>query len=123
MAGHNVFPHNHNDIGTFAYYRNGVAYRSRRADLHCQTFGPKRYEIIQCWSLGHSVPYINNTEQSPGKDYAGAIEPPVEADGCKRVQLDLTGAYSLYPGQPAIPDGTGLCGPATRGKAVGWFTW
>lgn len=95
LAGNNGFPHNHNDIGTFAYYRNGVAWLTDPGGpiYTAKTFGPKRYEIIQCRSLGHSVPYINNTEQSPGKEYRGTIEPPVEADGCKRVQLDLTGAY------------------------------
>jgi len=101
LAGCNNLPHNHNDIGCFIFYRDGVAYLTDIGSplYTAKTFGPRRYEIIQCRSLGHSVPFVNGQEQAPGSDYYGALSvPPADTDGAKTAVIDMTHAYPEQAG-------------------------
>ena len=97
LAGRNDFPHNHNDVGSFILYRGGQCLLTDPGSPHYtgKTFGPRRYEILQCRSLGHSVPVINGREQSPGSEYFGAMGAEgVGGSGPKAVTIDMTNAYA-----------------------------
>lgn len=70
-GGNNDEPHNHNDIGSFLYVKDGEVFL---ADLGCgeytkDYFGGGRYQILCNRSLGHSVPLLNGKEQLAGKAY------------------------------------------------------
>ena len=96
LAGNNGVPHNHNDIGSFLVHRRdriwlddpgGPTYTRK-------TFGPKRYDIIFCNSLGHSVPLINGVQQKAGARYRGTLEVEnLNGKGEKRAVIDMTRAY------------------------------
>jgi len=96
LAGRNDFPHNHNDVGSFMYCRNGILFLTDPGSppYTGKTFGPQRYEIIQCRSLGHSVPFINEREQPPGGQYHGVMNVDgLNGSGAKTVTIDMTHAY------------------------------
>ena len=70
-GGHNDEPHNHNDVGSFIYAKDG---KHILTDLGCglytrQYFSDERYSIIEASSRGHSVPIIDGGYQLPGKEY------------------------------------------------------
>ncbi len=76
-GGNNAEPHNHNDVGSFIFAKNG---RQALADLGAGTytrqyFSGERYSILECSSRGHSVPIIDGSYQfsSPGAA-AGNVE-------------------------------------------------
>ena len=68
-GGSNAELHNHNDVGSFIFTKNG---RQILVDLGAgeytrQYFSSKeRYTILECSSRGHSVPIIDNTCQYVG---------------------------------------------------------
>lgn len=96
LAGNNGVPHNHNDIGSFIVHKHdkllltdpGGPVYSRK------TFGPHRYDILFCNSLGHSVPVINGKLQQPGGRYYGTLSVEnLNGDGIKVAKIDMTHAY------------------------------
>lgn len=96
LAGHNGVPHNHNDIGSFILHKHG---RLPLVDpgspvYRRETFGPQRYDILFCNSLGHSVPVINGRQQAVGAEHRGTlhVENSTEAPD-KRAAIDMTRAY------------------------------
>ncbi len=96
LAGRNDLPHNHNDVGSFTYTRGGICYLTDPGSPRytAKTFGPRRYEIIQCRSLGHSVPFINGGEQLPGGAYYGVMTVGnLDGEGDKTAAIDMTHAY------------------------------
>ena len=69
-AGHNDEPHNHNDVGSFIVAKDGrQIFGDLGAGLYTRQYfcQSTRYKIINCSSLGHSVPYFGETVQKPGK--------------------------------------------------------
>ena len=91
-GGHNAEPHNHNDIGSFIITDNR---RQLICDTGCGEYtgdyfnNEKRYGLLTCSSLGHSVPIINGRGQKPGGAYRGAAF----SAGGGRARLDMGGAY------------------------------
>lgn len=75
-GGNNNESHNHNDIGNFI-----IASGSEQliADIGSGEYtkdyfnDAKRYDILCCSSLGHSVPIIDGQVQSAGMEYVGEI--------------------------------------------------
>jgi hypothetical protein len=70
-AGHNAELHNHNDVGSFIFAKDG---EQLLCDLGSglytrQYFGPERYTILECSSLGHSVPILNGVAQGAGAKF------------------------------------------------------
>lgn len=91
-AGNNNEPHNQNDVGAFIIAKNG---RQIITDLGPGVYSQQyfsantRYGIIECSSLGHSVPYFGDTVQKYGAAYAST---DVEfKDGV--FSFDMAGAY------------------------------
>lgn len=91
-GGNNNEEHNHNDLGSFIFVTGG---KQVLCDLgspaySAKTFSVKRYEILNCSALGHSIPIINGKEQVQGKDYQAELS--VDGDF---VTVDLKNAYPL----------------------------
>lgn len=75
-AGHNGEHHNHNDVGTFIFARDG---RQLIADIgrgtYCKQYfrNETRYGMIECSSLGHNVPHFGeNGCQSNGAKFTSS---------------------------------------------------
>ncbi len=97
-VGHNGVPHNHNDVGSFIYYRHGraVLVDPGAPRYTARTFGPDRYELVHCRTLGHSLPVIDGQEQAKGGEHGGQLRiEPVDTDGTKRVAAEIAQAYPL----------------------------
>ena len=94
-GGHNAESHNHNDLGGFVLHLAG---ESPLTDLGLPSydrgyFSSDRYEYLTARSLGHSVPYVNETEQANGRAFAASVTAVSEADDPPRFEVDLTDAY------------------------------
>lgn len=71
-GGHNGEMHNHNDVGSFIFAKNG---RQLLVDVGSglytrQYFSDERYEIFEPSSRSHNVPVVNGEYQLPGRDYS-----------------------------------------------------
>ncbi|MFT5368203.1 MAG: hypothetical protein ACI8V2_003166 [Candidatus Latescibacterota bacterium] len=96
LAGNNGVPHNHNDIGSFIVHKHGKLLLTDPGGpvYSRKTFGPKRYDILFCNSLGHSVPVINGKLQQPGGQYFGTLSVEnLNGDGLKVAEINMTDAY------------------------------
>jgi hypothetical protein len=93
-GGHNGEPHNHNDVGSFIYYKKGkmVICDLGSGEYTKDYFNENRYAIFCNQSLSHSVPVINGEAQKPGQEY-GAKECRI-GPGAEMV-LDMAGAYDV----------------------------
>ncbi len=91
-GGHNQEPHNHNDVGSFIFAKNG---RQLICDLGFglytrQYFGRERYDIFEPSSRSHSLPIVDGRYQYAGKQFcARGIS---VGDGS--FSLDLAVAYN-----------------------------
>lgn len=93
-GGHNDEPHNHNDVGSFIFAKNG---RQILTDpgrgLYCRDyFQPDtRYEFLHTGSRGHSVPIVDGRYQAPGREFAASQV------GWENgiFSMELAGAYGL----------------------------
>jgi hypothetical protein len=95
-ALHNAASHNHNDLGSFVYYRDSRAWITDpgRPTYTAEVFGPNRYDNLLCGSQGHPVPMINGHLQQEGSQYRGGIVVDhAAADGSKTLRIDLSHAY------------------------------
>ncbi len=91
-GGHNQEPHNHNDVGSFIFAKNG---RQLICDLGFglytrQYFGRERYDIFEPSSRSHSLPIVDGKCQYNGKPFC-ARDVSV-GDGT--FSLDLAVAYN-----------------------------
>ena len=93
-GGNNGEHHNHNDVGTFIFAKDGkqlITDMGRGAYTKQYFRNETRYEFIECSSLGHSVPYFADKKiQKFGKNYA-ANDYSYTA-GC--FSFDMAGAYA-----------------------------
>ena len=92
-GGFNNEHHNHNDVGSFIFSKDGrqLITDMGRGAYTKQYFKPEtRYDFIECSSLGHSVPYFNDEiPQKFGNEYAAkdyVFSPGYYA-------MDIAGAY------------------------------
>ncbi|MGA1196185.1 MAG: hypothetical protein ACO36I_06765, partial [Candidatus Latescibacterota bacterium] len=96
LAGNNGVPHNHNDIGSFIVHKHGKLLLTDPGGpvYNRKTFGPNRYDILFCNSLGHSVPVINGKLQQPGEKYYGTLSVAhLNGNDIKTAEIDMTHAY------------------------------
>ncbi|NJO87543.1 MAG: heparinase [Chloroflexia bacterium] len=70
-GGHNNESHNHNDVGNFIVYYDGLPLfiDVGRGTYTSKTFSPRRYEIWYNCSQYHNLPTINGKDQLPGEQY------------------------------------------------------
>ena len=70
-GGNNAVAHNHNDVGNFTVFKNGVPFviDVGSADYVRDTFTEKRYDIWCYQSSYHNVPEIGGFAQHNGEDF------------------------------------------------------
>ena len=92
-GGHNKEPHNHNDIGSFIFAKNGVQILADpgTAMYTRDYFRGKRYTYFHARTFGHSLPTFGGAEQKEGREYAAR---DTRVDG-KDFVLDIAPAYGL----------------------------
>lgn len=94
-AGDNADSHNHNDVGSFTVYKNGLPFL---IDVGVEsytkkTFSPERYEIWTMQSDYHNLPTIRGQMQKDGEAYcAKDIHYEMGSERC-RITMDIVGAY------------------------------
>ncbi|GHU25215.1 heparinase [Spirochaetia bacterium] len=93
-GGHNDEPHNHNDVGTFIYYKKGkMIFADLGSGFYIKDyFNENRYTIFCNQSLSHSLPIIAGQGQKPGRD-ACATDCSIAATA--EMSLDIAPAYGI----------------------------
>jgi hypothetical protein len=95
QAGHNGKSHNHNDVGNFLVYADGVpAIIDVGVETYtAKTFSPQRYDIWTMQSAYHNCPTIDGVMQSAGREFA-ATDVSYQADDRQaEIRLNLAKAY------------------------------
>jgi hypothetical protein len=94
-GGHNAESHNHNDVGNFIIYADGVpALIDIGVETYtAKTFSSRRYEIWTMQSSYHNLPAVNGVMQKDGRQFA-ARDVKYSATAMRAdFSLDITGAY------------------------------
>ena len=94
-GGHNDESHNHNDVGTFILYYNGLP---ALVDVGVgtytrQTFSDERYQIWTMQSGFHNLPAINGVDQKDGRQYAASNVSFKSSAKTVDFSMDIAGAY------------------------------
>lgn len=91
-AGHNKEMHNHNDVGSFIFAKDGeqILVDVGAGAYTRQYFSSERYGIFEPSSRSHSVPIIDGLYQSVGGEYR-ATDVKYEKG---RFSMDISGAYA-----------------------------
>ena len=99
-GGHNAESHNHNDIGEFVVYINGLPLLIDAGveTYNRKTFSPQRYEIWTMQSSYHNLPTIDGLQQSPGAHFAARHVIHTADDDQAELTLDIAGAYPAQAG-------------------------
>lgn len=96
-GGHNGQFHNHNDVGTFYVFHNGLplfidAGVGHYMAKHSST-GMERYTIWTQRSSYHNLPTINGFEQMPGDEFTACEVHYHSDDACAEISMDIAKAY------------------------------
>jgi hypothetical protein len=115
-GGHNAESHNHNDIGNFIVYHDGlpVLVDVGVETYTAKTFSDRRYEIWTMQSAFHNLPTINGVMQKDGREFwARGVSYKSDENGAD-FRLDIAGAYPEEAGVRSWQRTVKLI----RGKAV-----
>lgn len=95
MGGHNGVSHNHNDVGSFILYHDGVPVLIDVgvATYNKQTFSAARYSLWHTQSQWHNLPLINGVGQRDGKAFRATDVRYREDKGKAFYSLDIAKAY------------------------------
>ncbi len=101
QGGHNGESHNHNDVGNFVVYADGlpVIIDIGVETYSAKTFSAARYDIWTMQSAYHNLPTIDGVMQKAGSEFA--------ADDVAYHSDDLAALFSLNIA-PAYPSSAGL---------------
>jgi hypothetical protein len=96
-GGHNAESHNHNDIGHFVLYVDGlpILVDAGVETYTRKTFGPERYDIWTMQSAYHNLPTIGAVQQLPGAQYAARSVTHRADSDVAELSLDIAGAYPV----------------------------
>ncbi len=99
-GGNNRENHNHNDIGNFIIYGDGIPFIIDTGNMVYtkKTFSPQRYEIWSNCSLWHNVPSVNGTKQQNGKNFKATNVSYNEFQESSTLTMDIQNAYSSDSG-------------------------
>jgi Heparinase II/III-like protein len=94
-GGHNDESHNHNDIGNYVVYYDGlpVLIDVGRGTYTRKTFSDQRYDIWYNCSDYHNLPTINGTTQSPGGSFKANNVTYKQNKTMAAFSLDIAKAY------------------------------
>jgi hypothetical protein len=99
-GGNNDESHNHNDIGNYVVYYDGlpVLIDIGRGSYTAKTFSNKRYEIWYNCSDYHNVPTVNGKTQPPGAKFkAGNVAYKTSA-AASQMSMDIAASYPADAG-------------------------
>lgn len=90
-GGHNGESHNHNDVGSFIVYPDGIPLfiDPGVGEYTSKTFSGQRYDIWTMQSDYHNLPHINGFGQRDGKQYKAHVI----SHKAGQLTLDIGGAY------------------------------
>ena len=102
MGGHNMFPHNHNDVGSYDIFMGNTRMAGDAGGLLYTNdmFGKKRYTYKLLGSYGHPVPLIDGVEQVFGEGRKAKLLDKRLSAEADEITFDLSPAY------PGFKDGT-----------------
>ena len=94
-GGHNSESHNHNDVGSFVVYSDGLPLLIDVGvgTYTAKTFSSKRYEIWTMQSAYHNLPTVNGVMQRKGRSFAAKDLVYSASDALSELSLDISGAY------------------------------
>jgi len=94
-GGHNDESHNHNDVGNFIVYADGlpVLIDVGVETYTAKTFSSRRYEIWTMQSAYHNLPTINGVMQKEGREFKSGEISYSATDRSAIFILDLAPAY------------------------------
>jgi hypothetical protein len=94
-GGHNDESHNHNDVGSFLAYLDGLPLiiDAGPEAYTAKTFSPQRYEIWTMRSGWHNLPLVNGQEQQAGRQFAAQDVVYIDTTDHASLALDLGAAY------------------------------
>ncbi len=95
QGGHNGQSHNHNDVGNFMVYADGMpAIIDVGVETYtAKTFSPQRYEIWTMQSAYHNCPTIDGVMQSAGREFTTTEVSCRADDRAAELRLNLAKAY------------------------------
>jgi hypothetical protein len=95
QGGHNAESHNHNDVGNFLVYANGMpAIIDVGVETYtAKTFGAHRYEIWTMQSAYHNCPTIDGVMQGAGREFAASDVSCHADDRAAEFRLNIAAAY------------------------------
>ncbi|MFD0674881.1 heparinase II/III family protein [Cohnella sp. GCM10027633] len=99
-GGHNLESHNHNDVGSYVVYADGLpAIIDLGTEAYTRkTFSPQRFELWYLQSAYHNLPTVNGVMQKEGGEYrAGEAEYRADDDAAE-LRLNIAGAYPSEAG-------------------------
>ncbi len=99
-GGSNYESHNHNDVGNFIVYADGlpVIIDLGTENYHAQTFSPDRYDLWYLQSQYHNLPTINGILQHEGEHYKATAAKYTLAEDQAELYLDIALAYPQEAG-------------------------
>ncbi|RYG00168.1 MAG: heparinase, partial [Chitinophagaceae bacterium] len=99
-GGHNDESHNHNDIGNYVVYYNGLPLLIDvgRGTYTRKTFSDKRYDIWYNCSDYHNVPTINGFTQPPGSKFRATNLNYSNTKTASIISMDIASAYPAEAG-------------------------
>ena len=94
-GGHNDESHNHNDVGSFIAYLDGLPLiiDVGPETYTAKTFSDQRYDIWTMRSAWHNVPLINGAEQAPGREFAARDVEYEVSEKSAWFKVNLTDVY------------------------------
>ena len=94
-GGHNNESHNHNDVGNFIIYQDGLPVIIDVGPEHytLKTFGKDRNTLWNIKSDYHTAPTINGQLQAAGQQYAATDVSYSSSDTHAQVTMDIASAY------------------------------
>lgn len=102
-GGHNAESHNHNDVGNFILYADGlpVLIDVGVETYSRKTFGADRYTIWTMQSPYHNVPTVGDVPQAQGRAFGAAAVRYAKNGRHTVLSMDLSGAYPPEAGLSA----------------------
>lgn len=99
-GGHNQESHNHNDIGQFIVFLDGlpVLMDAGVETYSIKTFSDQRYEIWTMQSAYHNLPTIDGVMQDPGFAFAASDVSYTSDDAVAEFKLNIATAYPAEAG-------------------------
>lgn len=94
-GGHNAESHNHNDVGNFIVYVDGLPCLVDVGveTYSAKTFSRRRYEIWTMQSAYHNVPRVNGTDQQAGLRFRAHKVSYDVSDSRAELSVDIASAY------------------------------